>query len=67
LQTGPPPTLSALAGWPPSIAATILPGFARTILGSKLLERLPERWFLVAIRSILTIVEIDPLRRAVGS
>jgi hypothetical protein len=31
-----------------------------------LLESLPERWFLVAIKTILTIVGIDLLRRAAG-
>lgn len=56
----------AFADWLPLIAAMIVSGFAGTMAGTKLLERLPERWFLAAIKAILTIVGIDLIRRAAG-
>jgi uncharacterized membrane protein YfcA len=56
----------AFADWLPLIVAMIVSGFAGTMLGTKLLEKLPERWFLVAIKTILTIVGIDLLRRTAG-
>ncbi|HEV7257512.1 MAG TPA: sulfite exporter TauE/SafE family protein [Bosea sp. (in: a-proteobacteria)] len=56
----------AFADWLPLIVAMIISGFAGTMLGTKLLEKLPERWFQVAIKAILTIVGIDLLRRAAG-
>lgn len=56
----------AFADWLPLIAAMIISGFAGTMAGTKLLENLPERWFLVTIKTVLTIVGIDLLRRAAG-
>lgn len=56
----------AFAEWLPLIAAMIVSGFAGTMAGTKLLEKLPERWFLATIKTALTIVGIDLLRRAAG-
>ncbi|TCR68690.1 sulfite exporter TauE/SafE family protein [Bosea sp. BK604] len=56
----------AYADWLPLVAAMILFGFAGTMAGTKLLETLPERWFLVTIRTVLTVVGLDLLRRAAG-
>ncbi|MDP3257217.1 sulfite exporter TauE/SafE family protein [Bosea sp. (in: a-proteobacteria)] len=56
----------SFADWLPLIGAMIVSGFAGTMLGTRLLERLPERWFAIAIKAILTVVGIDLLRRAAG-
>lgn len=56
----------AFADWLPVIAAMIVSGFAGTLMGTKLLERMSERLFLVTIKAMLTIVGIDLLRRAAG-
>jgi len=56
----------SFSDWLPLIGAMIVSGFAGTMLGTKLLERLPERWFAIAIKAILTVVGIDLLRRAAG-
>lgn len=56
----------AFADWLPLIAAMIASGFAGTIAGTKLLEKLPERWFLLTVKAALTLVGIDLLRRAAG-
>lgn len=56
----------AYAGWLPLIAAMILFGFAGTMAGTKLLENLPERWFLATIKTALTLAGLDLLRRAAG-
>ncbi len=41
----------------------IASGFMGTLLGTKLLERLPERLFQVLIKGLLTIIALDLLRR----
>ncbi|RDJ26865.1 sulfite exporter TauE/SafE family protein [Bosea caraganae] len=56
----------AYGDWLPLIAAMILSGFAGTMAGTKLLENLPERWFLATIKIVLTLVGLDLLRRAAG-
>ncbi|MDP3409516.1 sulfite exporter TauE/SafE family protein [Bosea sp. (in: a-proteobacteria)] len=56
----------SFSDWLPLIGVMIVSGFAGTMLGTKLLERLPERWFVVVIKTILTVVGIDLLRRAAG-
>jgi uncharacterized membrane protein YfcA len=50
--------------WWPLLAAMIASGFLGTLLGTALLERLPERWFRIAIQTILTVLALDLLRRA---
>ena len=56
----------AFADWLPLIAAMIASGFLGTIAGTRLLERLPERWFLVTVKAALTLIGLDLLRRAAG-
>jgi uncharacterized protein len=56
----------AFQDWLPLIAAMIASGFAGTLAGTRLLESLPERWFLVTIKAMLTLVALDLLRRAAG-
>lgn len=56
----------AFTDWLPLIAAMIASGFAGTIAGTKLLDRLPERWFLATVKTALTLVGLDLLRRAAG-
>lgn len=56
----------AFAGWLPLIAAMIVSGFLGTIAGTKLLDRLPERWFVAIIKTVLTVIGLDLLRRAAG-
>lgn len=56
----------AFADWLPLIAAMIASGFLGTIAGTKLLEKLPERWFLLAVKTALTVIALDLLRRAAG-
>jgi uncharacterized membrane protein YfcA len=56
----------AFADWLPLIAAMIASGFLGTIAGTKLLEKLPERWFLIAVKTALTLIAADLLRRAAG-
>lgn len=56
----------AFADWLPLIAAMIASGFLGTIAGTKLLEKLPERWFLLAVKTALTLIALDLLRRAAG-
>lgn len=54
----------SFADWGPLVAAMIATGFLGTLVGSALLERLPERWFSIALKAILTVLAIDLLRRA---
>lgn len=56
----------AFADWLPLIAAMIASGFLGTIAGTKLLDKLPERWFLLAVKTALTLIALDLLRRAAG-
>lgn len=56
----------ALIAWLPLIAAMLVSGFAGTVAGTKLLERLPERLFQVVLKVLLTLVALDLLRRAAG-
>lgn len=56
----------AFADWLLLIAAMIASGFLGTIAGTKLLEKLPERWFLLAVKALLTVIALDLLRRAAG-
>lgn len=56
----------AFADWLPLIAAMILSGFLGTVAGTRLLEKLPERWFLVTVKAALTLIGLDLLRRAAG-
>ena len=56
----------SFADWLPLVAAMILSGFVGTVAGTRLLEKLPERWFQITIKIALTVVGLDLLRRAAG-
>jgi uncharacterized protein len=56
----------ALMPWLPMIAAMIVSGFIGTVMGTRLLEKMPEHLFQVIIKGILTIIALDLLRRAAG-
>ena len=56
----------SFADWLPLVAAMILSGFIGTVAGTRLLEKLPERWFQITIKVALTVVGLDLLRRAAG-
>jgi uncharacterized membrane protein YfcA len=55
----------SFADWLPLTLAMIASGFAGTLLGTALLERMPEKVFQVALKAILTLIALDLLRRAV--
>lgn len=54
----------SFSDWFVLVAVMILSGFAGTLAGTRLLEKLPERWFLLTIKAVLTLVSLDLLRRA---
>lgn len=56
----------ALMPWLGLMAAMIASGFAGTVLGTRLLEKMPEHLFQVILKVLLTIIAIDLLRRAAG-
>jgi uncharacterized membrane protein YfcA len=56
----------ALVAWLPMIAAMIISGFIGTVMGTKLLEALPERLFQIILKGLLTVLALDLLRRAAG-
>lgn len=56
----------AFGDWLPLVLAMILAGFAGTLLGTTLLDRLPERWFQATVKALLTVIGLDLLRRAAG-
>jgi len=54
----------ALTRYLPLIALMIGSGFAGTLLGSRMLTRVPERVFRLVFRILLTLVALELLRRA---
>ena len=48
----------------PLVIGMIAIGFLGTMLGTVLLDRLPEVWFRIAIKVLLTLIALDLLRRA---
>lgn len=56
----------AFRDWVWLIAAMIASGFAGTLLGTKLLERMSEKTFATALKWMLTVIGLDLLRRAAG-
>ena len=56
----------ALMPWLPMIAAMIISGFAGTVMGTRLLDKMPERVFQIALKSLLSLIALDLLRRAAG-
>ena len=53
----------AFAEWIPLVAAMIASGYAGTIWGTRLLERLPEEGFRFWFKILLTVLALDMLRR----
>ena len=56
----------ALMPWLPLVAAMIISGFLGTVLGTRLLEKMPERLFQMILKILLTLIALDLLRRAAG-
>lgn len=56
----------AFADWLPLVAMMIAAGFAGTVFGTRLLDRMSERAFALGLKIVLTIVGIDLLRRGAG-
>ena len=55
----------AFARWLPLVAAMIATGYAGTVWGTTLLERMPEEAFRKWFRIVLTVLALDLLRRGV--
>ncbi len=55
----------ALGPWLVLVIAMIVSGFAGTVVGSHLLERLPEKLFRIGLKVLLTVIALDLLRRGV--
>lgn len=56
----------ALVPWLPLMASMIVAGFIGTVMGTKLLEKMPEQLFQVILKVLLTLIALDLLRRAAG-
>lgn len=56
----------SFADWLPLIAAMIASGFAGTLLGSRILDRMPEHVFAITLKILLTLIGFDLLRQALG-
>lgn len=56
----------ALLPWLPLMAAMIASGFLGTLLGTHLLEKMPEALFQKVLKVLLTLIALDLLRRAAG-
>jgi uncharacterized membrane protein YfcA len=56
----------ALVPWLPLIATMIGAGFIGTVMGTKLLDKMPERVFQWGLKLLLTAIALDLLRRAAG-
>ena len=56
----------ALVPWLPLMASMIVAGFIGTVMGTKLLEKMPERLFQIILKVLLTLIALDLLRRAAG-
>lgn len=52
--------------WLPLVVLMIASGFAGTLLGTRILERMSEATFSFILKWLLTIIALDLLRRAVG-
>lgn len=52
--------------WMPLVVAMIASGFAGTLLGTRLLDRMSEATFTFILKWMLTIIALDLIRRAAG-
>ncbi|MCG6856836.1 MAG: sulfite exporter TauE/SafE family protein [Salaquimonas sp.] len=53
----------AFAAWLPLIAAMIATGFAGTVVGARMLTRMPEARFRLAFRILISVLALDLMRR----
>lgn len=56
----------SFADWLPLVLAMVASGFAGTLYGTRLLDRMSEATFSLILKWMLTIIALDLLRRAVG-
>lgn len=56
----------AFLPWLPLVGLMVASGFAGTVLGSRLLDRLSDKAFKTILKWVLTLVALDLLRRAAG-
>lgn len=56
----------AFLAWLPLVAAMIFTGYIGTILGSRLLERIPEESFRFWFKILLTVLAADMIRRGLA-
>lgn len=56
----------SFADWLPLVLLMIAAGFAGTVLGTRLLDRMSERVFSIALKLVLCVVGLDLLRRSFG-
>lgn len=52
--------------WAPLVVAMIASGFAGTLLGTRLLERMSEATFALILKVLLTLIGLDLVRKALG-
>ena len=52
--------------WLPLVVAMIASGFAGTLLGTRLLDKMSEATFSLILKWMLTVIALDLLRRALG-
>lgn len=57
----------AFAPWLPFVAVMILSGFVGTVIGARILLRLPERGFRIAFKMVLTVLALDMFYRGLTS
>ncbi len=57
----------AFGPWLPLIVAMVTTGFAGTLVGTRLLDVLPERLFRHALKAVLTLLALNLLLAAVGA
>lgn len=56
----------AFKDWLPLVIAMIASGFAGTLLGTRLLDKMSEATFAFVLKWLLTIIGLDMLRKALG-
>lgn len=55
----------AIGPWLVLVAAMVVSGLVGTVVGSRLLERLPEEVFRLGLKLLLTVIALDLLRRGI--
>lgn len=51
--------------WLPLLAAIVAAGFAGTLVGSRLLDDMPDRWFEIGFKVVLTLLALDLARQGI--